>query len=161
MARALEDPFVHPPNDLPAQAMQSAFNQRLISSMDALRVPADAEAAVARQQRAASSSAAASGSASWGAAAVPDLDDPALWGKYARLEPKDVRRAATELLHQWRLGAFAGSRFNSVLRRRQRALSTGVSAQNVPNPTPKARHDQYGEAPTLELIGSRADSRRA
>jgi len=39
-ARILEDPFVHPPNDLPSVAMQRAFNARLMGVWDALRDPA-------------------------------------------------------------------------------------------------------------------------
>ena len=42
VARALEDPFVHPPNDLPGNALQAAFNGRLLTTWDALRRPADA-----------------------------------------------------------------------------------------------------------------------
>ena len=42
VARALEDPFVHPPNDLPANAMQAAFNLRLITTWDAVRQADDA-----------------------------------------------------------------------------------------------------------------------
>jgi len=40
-ATTLEDPFVHPPNDLPSVAMQRAFNARLVASWDALRTPTD------------------------------------------------------------------------------------------------------------------------
>jgi len=36
-ASVLEDPFVHPPNDLPSVAMQRAFNAQLLTSWDALR----------------------------------------------------------------------------------------------------------------------------
>ena len=42
-ATTLEDPFVHPPNDLPSVAMQRAFNARLVTSWDALRTPLDDE----------------------------------------------------------------------------------------------------------------------
>ena len=42
VARALEDPFVHPPNDLPANALQAAFNLRLLSAWDSVRRPEDA-----------------------------------------------------------------------------------------------------------------------
>mmetsp|Transcript_34166 Transcript_34166/g.104586 ORF Transcript_34166/g.104586 Transcript_34166/m.104586 type:complete len:309 (+) Transcript_34166:840-1766(+) len=38
-ASVLEDPFVHPPNDLPSVAMQRAFNARLMGVWDALREP--------------------------------------------------------------------------------------------------------------------------
>jgi len=41
MARELEDPFVHPPNDLPSLMMQTAFNSRLLTSWDALRSAKD------------------------------------------------------------------------------------------------------------------------
>ncbi len=35
VARTLEDPFTHPPNDLPAVTMQEEFNTRLLDSWDA------------------------------------------------------------------------------------------------------------------------------
>ena len=47
VARALEDPFVHPPNDLPANALQAAFNGRLLTTGDAIRTPADDDALTA------------------------------------------------------------------------------------------------------------------
>ena len=36
VAQELEDPFVHPPNDLPSLAMQQAFNVRCLAAWDAL-----------------------------------------------------------------------------------------------------------------------------
>lgn len=49
VARALEDPFVHPPNDLPAVALQRAFNERLLTSWDAMRCDADHHVGVAEE----------------------------------------------------------------------------------------------------------------
>lgn len=34
VARELEDPFTHPPNDLPAVDLQAEFNQRLLTAWD-------------------------------------------------------------------------------------------------------------------------------
>ena len=36
VARELEDPFLHPPNELPVQAMQANFNSRLLATWEAL-----------------------------------------------------------------------------------------------------------------------------
>ena len=101
VARALEDPFVHPPNDLPANALQAAFNGRLLTTWDAIRCPADTLVA---------SSPASSGP-------PPSLQVPTVaehngssgtlereehWGEYADLEDADVRRACADLLQEWR-----------------------------------------------------------
>jgi len=87
VARVLEDPFVHPPNDLPANALQMAFNGRLLSTFDAVRGPYDAI------------SACTNGDTNGGTAA--QLKDARLWGQYADLEPQDVREATEALLAQW------------------------------------------------------------
>jgi hypothetical protein len=87
VARALEDPFVHPPNDLPANAMQVTFNNRMLTTWDAIRSPAEVPAP--------SSPGDVSGEY------VGD-SEPELWGRYATLEAADVRQASVELLREWR-----------------------------------------------------------
>jgi hypothetical protein len=37
VARELEDPFTHPPNDLPAPQLQHDFNARLLAAWDGCR----------------------------------------------------------------------------------------------------------------------------
>ena len=41
VARTLEDPFLHPPNDLPAVGLQMEFNSRLLAAWDGCHLPAD------------------------------------------------------------------------------------------------------------------------
>jgi predicted membrane chloride channel (bestrophin family) len=78
VAHALEDPYVHPPNDLPANAIQAAFNNRLLTVFDSVRRPAD------------------------GAVPVNMADDPKYWDHWAELEADDVRLATLDLLREWR-----------------------------------------------------------
>ncbi|KOO23452.1 hypothetical protein Ctob_004050 [Chrysochromulina tobinii] len=87
VAVALEDPFVHPPNDLPANALQAAFNNRLNTILDAVRRPADALTTNSQL--------------------VCDLDrlpegDEKYWGEFAELEATDVKLATVNFLGQWR-----------------------------------------------------------
>jgi len=87
VAVALEDPFVHPPNDLPANALQAAFNNRLNTILDAVRRPADALTTNPQL--------------------VCDLDrlpegDEKYWGEFAELEATDVKLATVNFLGQWR-----------------------------------------------------------
>ena len=78
VAHALEDPYVHPPNDLPANAIQAAFNNRLLTVLDSVRRPAD------------------------GAVPVDMADDPKYWDHWAELEADDVRLATLDFLREWR-----------------------------------------------------------
>jgi predicted membrane chloride channel (bestrophin family) len=80
VSRALEDPCVHPPNDLPGNAMQCAFNNRLLTTLDAVRRPADAVVNKSDEEE--------------------DVDK--YWGECAELEAADVRRATNRFLKQWR-----------------------------------------------------------
>jgi hypothetical protein len=41
VARTLEDPFLHPPNDLPAVGLQMEFNSRLLAAWDGCYLPLD------------------------------------------------------------------------------------------------------------------------
>mgnify|MGYP006140333565 CR=1 FL=1 len=136
VARSLEDPFVHPPNDLPAQAMQSAFNQRLMSSMDALRVPADAELVVGEMQQ--------ERMAQVAEGSTGDRGTSPCWGRYAMHEPLDVRNAVSDFLDAWRLGAFDGLHSAVKQKRTGQAISNGVSL----------RYEQSGVAdgPKVELL---------
>ena len=84
VARALEDPFVHPPNDLPATSLQIAFNNRLLSTLDALRRPIDSKQQPPPERP------------------PSQEEEDALWGEYAELEPADVREACVELLGEWK-----------------------------------------------------------
>lgn len=155
VARSLEDPFVHPPNDLPAQAMQSAFNQRLISSMDALRVPADTAAAAARDAQMQRGMGVSGAGSELGCDIGSELE---LWGRFAALEPSAVRLASEELLQEWRRGGFDG-------RKARRALGVGEAAslQTAAEQQPPLARGGIGgghgrsarggsEAPTLELL---------
>ena len=38
VARTLEDPFVHPPNHLPAMEIQEEFNSRILAAWDGARI---------------------------------------------------------------------------------------------------------------------------
>lgn len=129
VARALEDPFVHPPNDLPANAIQAAFNNRLLATWDAVRrkednLPEPGSAAAAQSSQTGSPSRHAgsngSGNGSNGAAGpeeddaspraapacyhIEDYDFAALWGEYTDLEDDEVRGLIKDLLHEWRAG---------------------------------------------------------
>ena len=94
VARALEDPFVHPPNDLPATSLQIAFNNRLLSTFDALRRNTDALHTQASSQPPTTPPTPS--------ARAEEPDEDALWGEYAELEPRDVRAETVRLLNEWR-----------------------------------------------------------
>ena len=76
-----------PPSDLPANALQAAFNNRLNTILDAVRRPADALTTNPQL--------------------VCDLDrlpegDEKYWGEFAELEATDVKLATVNFLGQWR-----------------------------------------------------------
>lgn len=91
VARALEDPFIHPPNDLPANALQAAFNSRLLTTFDVIRKPADALVKPPGTAPAAA-----------GSEVDPEEIEKGLWGEYAEFEEDDVRKATLAFLIEWR-----------------------------------------------------------
>jgi len=107
VARALEDPFVHPPNDLPATALQAAFNCRMLTTFDAIRRPADDVSPHSPRSPSSKANLAIDENSEASAEGSED-DESALWGEYAELEDKDVMRATSAFLHEWRVHGKAG-----------------------------------------------------
>ena len=101
VARALEDPFVHPPNDLPANALQAAFNGRLLTTWDVIRKPADSLIGMPPPPGSPGSTTSPGGNG-LGLGVTADDDDDKYWGEWAELEPEDVREASVALLKEWR-----------------------------------------------------------
>ena len=120
VARALEDPFVHPPNDLPANALQAAFNSRLLTTWDALRRPEDAVTPEAFGE--ASSPCPLPRADDLASAPAFSQDgvvdnESALWEEYAYLEPEEVRRITRDFAMEWRSagsGRVASAHHNPV-----------------------------------------------
>uniref|UniRef100_A0A7S2CD60 Uncharacterized protein n=1 Tax=Haptolina brevifila TaxID=156173 RepID=A0A7S2CD60_9EUKA len=132
VARALEDPFVHPPNDLPANALQAAFNLRLLTSWEAVRQPAD----VATADDGAGGSGAQPAIPPSGLCETSGSEEEeSLWGEYAFLEAEDVRKATTLFLTEWRRSA------SSSAQQRGRPLHRCDSStpQLVYSSSPRAR----------------------
>ena len=108
VARALEDPFVHPPNDLAANALQAAFNCRLLTTWDALRRPEDALEF--------SEPVGVEGSYEGiDKAFTPKFsqdeginDEESLWEEYAYLEPEEVKKVTYDFLKEWRAAGSGG-----------------------------------------------------
>ena len=123
VARALEDPFVHPPNDLPANALQAAFNGRLLTTWDAIRTPADVVQAQLPSN----------GTPGAPAPIVPDAESQ-VWGEYALLVDLDVRRASETVVLEWRAHG-----------KNQRAkVFVGKGQVSTPNLVKKSRPPPWG-----------------
>jgi len=150
VAKALEDPFVHPPNDLPANAFQAAFNSRLLTTWDAMRRPEDELPFAASPPPAPATTCATAGLQlpplaeggslrnSGGATFSQDgaYDEDELWHEYAYLEPEEVRATTREFLLEWR----------------QAGSGRSASAMYNPVATPKLVNESRPSARTLKRM---------